>query len=88
MKANPEKLELALARSGMSSLSLAARAAVSKSTLHRMMCGHSVRPDSLGRVARVLGVDVETIAVRAVTERSEREKAPVGVTGREEKGSL
>ena len=70
MKANPEKLELALARSGLSSLGLAAYAAVSKSTLRRMMCGHNVRPDTLGRVARALGVDVETIAACAVHEQT------------------
>ena len=62
MKANREKLELALARACMTPGELASAAKMPRSTVNNVITGRSVLPATLGRVARALTVDVADIA--------------------------
>lgn len=64
MKADRVKLELALSRTRMISDQLAAKAGISRTTIYRIWAGDSVKPATLGRVARALGVDVADIMQR------------------------
>lgn len=61
MKANREKLELALARACMTSEALTMAARMPRPTVNNVIAGRSVRPATLGRIARALGVDVSEI---------------------------
>ena len=61
VRADPAKLEIALAKSGRMIQNVTQETGISKSTFSRMMHGENVRPDMLGRIAKALGVDVETI---------------------------
>ena len=60
MKLDRKKFELAKARACMSSEDIE-KAGVKKGTLCRLMGGASARPDTIGKVARALGVDVTEI---------------------------
>lgn len=57
MKADRTKLELALARACMTPESLTAVAEMPRATVNNVITGRSVRPATLGRIARALGVD-------------------------------
>lgn len=57
MEANRRKLELAMARACMNSADLPAAAGLPKSTVQNVIVGKGVRPGTLGRIARALGVD-------------------------------
>lgn len=57
MKANRAKLELAMARACMDSRELAEAAQLPRPTLNNAIVGKSVRPSTLGRIAKALGVD-------------------------------
>lgn len=61
MRTNPAKFELALARSGLMIQDVAKKAGVHRGTVLNMKRGGGSRPDTLGRVAKALGVDVESI---------------------------
>ena len=61
MKANRKQLELAMARACMTPEELAAAAQMPRPTLNNVIVGKSVRPATLGRVARALGAEVENI---------------------------
>lgn len=61
MKADRKKLELALAQSCYTPKKLAEVAKMPRPTLNNVICGRNVRPATLGRVARALGVPVEQI---------------------------
>lgn len=61
MKADRNKLELALARACMMSYQLAEKAGIGRTTMSNIMAGWSVNPATLGRVSRALGVDVTDI---------------------------
>lgn len=61
MKANRSKLELALARACMSSKECAEAAKLPRPTFNNVLTGMSVRPATLGKVAKALGVDVEML---------------------------
>ena len=61
MKADREKLELALAQSCYTPKKLAEAANLPRPTLNNVICGRNVRPATLGRVARALGVPVEQL---------------------------
>lgn len=64
MKANRRKLELALARSCMNTADLVSVAAMPEPTVKKVLSGRSVRPATLGRIAKALEVDpVELIDV-------------------------
>lgn len=58
MKANRKRLELAMARACILPEALARAAEMPRATLNNVIKGCSVRPATLGRVARALGVDV------------------------------
>lgn len=58
MKANINKLRLAMARACMNPQDLAKTAEMPPQTVNGVLRGRSVRPATLGRVAKALGVDV------------------------------
>lgn len=58
MKADRKKLELAMARACMNPQDLAKAAEMPPQTVNGVLRGRSVRPATLGRVARALQVDV------------------------------
>lgn len=57
MKADRKKMELAMARACMSSADLPAAAGLPRPTVQNVIVGKSVRPATLGRIAKALGVD-------------------------------
>ena len=61
MKGERIMLELALARACMTPESLTAAAEMPRPTVNNVITGRSVRPATLGRIARALGVDVAEI---------------------------
>ena len=61
MRVDRNKLELAMARSCMSTEELAVKAEMPLSTVKNVITGRSVRPVTLGKVARALGVDRDGI---------------------------
>lgn len=63
MKADRKKLELEMARSCMSTEELAIKAKMPLSTVKNVITGRSVRPVTMGKVARALGVDPDCILV-------------------------
>ena len=62
MKLDRKKFELAKARACMSSNDLEV-AGIPKGTICRLMGGVSGRPETLGKIAKALGVDVTEIIV-------------------------
>lgn len=61
MKTDKRKLELAMARACLEPNDLAKRAAMPRPTLNKVLSGLRVRPATLGKVAKALGVDVSEI---------------------------
>ena len=61
MKANKEKLNLAMARACMNPQDLARAAQMPPQTVNGFIRGRSVRPATAGKIARALGVDVAEI---------------------------
>lgn len=61
MKANRDKLELAMARACLTPSELAGLAKMPRPTLNGVIRGRNVMPATLGRVARALGVPVESL---------------------------
>ena len=57
MKVNRKKLELAMARACMESRDLPVAAGIPRGTVQNVIVGKSVRPATLGRIAKALGVD-------------------------------
>ena len=57
MKADRTKLELAMARACMTPESLTEAAEMPRPTVNNVISGRSVRPATLGRIAKALGVD-------------------------------
>ena len=57
MKANKNKLRLAMARACMNPQDLAKAAEMPPQTVNGVLRGRSVRPATLGRIAKALGVD-------------------------------
>lgn len=57
MKADRKKLELAMARACMNSEDLTAAAGLPRPTVNNAIVGKGVRPGTLGRIAKALGVD-------------------------------
>lgn len=65
MKADRKKLELAMARKCMSTEDLTKAAALPRPTVNNVVTGRSVRPGTLGRIAKALGVDPADIIKEA-----------------------
>lgn len=61
MKANKRKLEIAMARECMSAEDLRATSRMPRTTVNNVIEGRSVRPATIGRIAKALGVDVTEI---------------------------
>lgn len=57
MKVVRQKLELAMARACMNSADLPAASGLPRPTVQNAIVGKSIRPATLGRIARALGVD-------------------------------
>ncbi len=58
MRADKNKLELALARRCLSSADLARIAELPRPTVNNVITGRSVRPITLGKIAKALDMDV------------------------------
>ena len=61
MKADRKKLELAMARACMTSAALPDAAGIPRPTVQNLIVGRSVRPATLGRVAKALNIDPSEI---------------------------
>ena len=61
MKANRKKLMLAMARACMDTEDLQKAAEMPRPTLNNAICGKSVRPSTIGKIAKALKVDVTDI---------------------------
>lgn len=57
MKADKEKLLLAMARACMDTRGLAEAAQLPRPTLNNAIIGRSVRPSTLGKIAKALSID-------------------------------
>lgn len=61
MKADRGKLELAMARACMNTAELTRASEMPRPTVNNAIVGRDVRPATLGKIARALGVDVTEI---------------------------
>ncbi len=61
MKVNRKKLQLAMANACLNSEDLAVKAELPRPTLNNAITGRSVRPATIGKIAKALGVPVEQI---------------------------
>lgn len=61
MKANKAKLDLAMARACMNINDLQEKTAMPRPTINNVLYGKSARPDTIGKIAKALGVDVTEI---------------------------
>lgn len=61
MKANRKKLELAMAAACMNTEDVQKASAMPRPTLNNVISGRNVRPRTIGRVAKALGVNVAEI---------------------------
>lgn len=61
MKVNRNKLRLAMARACMNTIDLSVKAKMPVQTINGVLRGRSIRPATLGRIAKALGVDVTDI---------------------------
>lgn len=61
MKVDRKKLELAMARACMNSADLPTAAGLPRPTVQNVIVGKGVRPATLGRIAKALGVDPEEL---------------------------
>ena len=61
MKVNKKKLELAMANTCMDSRDLAVAANLPRPTLNNAITGRNLRPATIGKIARALGVSVESL---------------------------
>lgn len=64
MRADGRKIEILMARSGMTLQTLAMDAKVSVSTFGSVKAGNNARFTTIGRIARALGADVTDIIIR------------------------
>lgn len=61
MRASRDKLMLSMARSCMNTEDLVKASEMPRPTVNKVIAGCSVRPGTLGKIARALGVDVTEI---------------------------
>lgn len=61
MRANRKKIRLVMARACMSNGEISEAAGLPKQTVNNVLYGRNVRPCTLGKVAKALGVDVTEI---------------------------
>ena len=67
MRADREKLGLALARACMTTESLTRATGMPRPTVNNVLAGRSVRPATLGRIARALDCDPADILAKEAT---------------------
>lgn len=77
MKLNRQKYEIARARACMSFNDLI-KAGISKGTLCRVIGGDDARPETIGKIAKALGVDVIEIIKEQEEELHEKVNAVEG----------
>lgn len=58
MKANRRKLEIAMAKACMNADDLQKASGLPRPTVNNVISGRNVRPGTIGRLAKALGVDV------------------------------
>jgi predicted transcriptional regulator len=61
IKADRRKLEISMARACMDAEDLQKAADMPRPTLNNVISGKSVRPGTIGRIAKALGIDVTVI---------------------------
>ena len=61
MKVNERKVFLCMAKSCMSQGQLAEEAGLSRQTLAKIIKGHGCRPDTLGKISKVLNVEPQDL---------------------------
>lgn len=61
MKADRKKLELAMAQACMNTKDVQKKAGIPRPTLNNVISGRNIRPGTIGKVAKALGVDVTEI---------------------------
>ena len=61
VRVNRSKLELAMARACMDISDILRTTGMPRPTLNNVVVGRSVRPATVGKVAKALGVDVEEL---------------------------
>lgn len=61
MKVNRKKLHIAMANACMTTADLQKASAMPRPTVDKVICGRSVKPATLGRIAKALGISVEEI---------------------------
>lgn len=61
MKADRKKLEIAMARACMSPNDIQVKTKMPRPSINNVICGKSVRPETVGKIAKALGVDVTEI---------------------------
>ena len=61
MKADSRALKIEMARACMDTEDLVKAAEMPRPTVNKVISGRSVRPGTLGRIARALGVDVTKV---------------------------
>lgn len=61
MKANKRKLDIAMARACMSANDIQVKTKMPRPSINNVLCGKSVRPDTIGKIAKALGADVTEI---------------------------
>lgn len=64
MKADTSKLRLAMARACMNPQDLAKAAEMPPQTVNGVLRGRSIRPATIGRIAKALGIDVAEIIAK------------------------
>lgn len=61
MRVNKEKLDIAMARACMSISTLQKSTNMPRATIGRILACKKIRPETLGKVAKALGIDVTEI---------------------------
>lgn len=61
MKVNRQKLEIAMARACMNINAIAQKAVMPRPTVNNALTGRNIKPETAGRIAAALGVDVTEI---------------------------
>lgn len=61
MRANVKQLKICMANCCMSTHELCLKANMPRPTVNNVICGRSVRPATLGKIAKALEVDVREI---------------------------
>ena len=61
MKINKKKIQIAMARNCMNTVDLQKTTGMPRPTVDNVVAGKNVRPGTVGRIAKALGVDVTEI---------------------------